>query len=315
MERERYSSEQIQLARQADLAEYLMAIGVPLIREGSRYRYKDDTKLVFTKNSFYWNGRNETGNAVDFLTKHLGEIGRSNLSFRDAVSELVGTTSFSQQDKPQLKLPETLSFSLEGVKFSERHDRIIAYLCKARQIDYSIIKHLISERLLFQEVTHYPDKKTGQPREMYNAFFPIYDENKQIVGAETVGTLTTNRFKGIKVGSAYGYGYSVDYGETTKYALFFESAVDLLSFMDVERLKNKSLDGCILVSLAGLKENIFEQTLERLDKTITPVLCVDNDSAGENFIKQATAKFSNARVFLPEGQFKDWNELLCSLKK
>ena len=312
MSKERYSPEQIHLARQANLAEYLMSIGVPLVKEGSRYRYRDDRKLVFTDNAFYWNGRNETGNAIDFLTKYLGEIGKPNLNFRDAMSELAGVASFRPPDKPEAH--EIPAFSLEGVTLSEKHNRVIAYLCKARKIDYSIVKHLINERLLFQEVTTYPDKRTGQPKEMYNALFPVYGEQKQIVGAEVVGTLTTNRFKGIKEGSANGYGYTVVRGATAKYALFFESAIDLLSFMDIERLKNKPLDGCIFVSLAGLKENIFEQTLKKLDVSITPVLCVDNDTAGENFINQALSKHSNVRVFQPESQYKDWNEQLCGMK-
>ena len=313
MSKERYSPEQIHLARQADLAEYLMSVGVPLIKEGNRYRYKDDTKLVFTKNSFFWNGRNETGNAIDFLIKYLGEIGERNLSFRDAMTELVAMTSFSQPDKPKsLEIP---AFTFEGVTLSENHNRIIAYLCKTRKIDYSIVKNLINKQLLFQEVATYPDKRTGQPREMYNALFPIYDERGQIVGAETVGTLTTKRFKGIKEGSTYGYGYTVIQGEVTRYALFFESAIDLLSFMDVVKLKNKSLDSCILVSLAGLKENIFEQTMHKLDESITPILCVDNDAAGENFIKQALAKCDNIKIFRPEKQFKDWNEQFCEVKK
>jgi len=313
MSKERYSPEQVHLARQANLAEYLMSIGVPLVKEGSRYRYRDDRKLVFTGNAFYWNGRNETGNAIDFLTKYLGEIGKPNLSFRDAMSELAGATSLKPSDTPNaIEIP---AFSLEGVTLSEKHNRVIAYLCKSRKIDYSIVKYLINQQLLFQEVTTYPDKRTGQPREMYNALFPIYDEQKQIVGAETVGTLTTSRFKGIKEGSAYGRGYTVVRGNAAKYALFFESAIDLLSFMDIVRLKNKPLDGCILVSLAGLKANIFDHTLQKFDKSITPVLCVDNDTAGEDFIKQARTKHENARVFRPESQYKDWNEQLCGMKE
>jgi len=101
MSKERYSPEQVHLARQANLAEYLISIGVPLVKEGNRYRYRDDKKLVFTDNAFYWNGRNETGNAIDFLTKHLGGIGKSNLSFRDAMSELAGAASFKLQTSPK----------------------------------------------------------------------------------------------------------------------------------------------------------------------------------------------------------------------
>jgi len=328
----RFSTEQIHRARQTDLASYLMSVGVPLVKEGSRHRYRDDKKLVFTKNSFYWNGKNESGNAVDFLTSHMSEIGRANLSFRDALSELVGMAGAekvvragcydgsrgsmvsSNNCDATPKVFNTPAFSLDDVELSTEQSRVIAYLCKARKIDYSIVKELISEKLLFQEIVKFPCQKTGLDKEMYNALFPIYD-GQEIVGAETIGTLTISRFKGIKPGSMYGYGYSVTKGDSIKYALFFESAVDLLSFMDIVKKKGKSLDDCVLVSLSGLKENIFIETIKRLGNSVVPVLCVDNDEAGDGFIKKAQAKFVNIRISRPEKLYKDWNEQLVAMKQ
>ena len=48
-------NELIKQARQANLAEFLMGAGVPLMRNGSRYKHKKHDSLVFTGNAYFWN--------------------------------------------------------------------------------------------------------------------------------------------------------------------------------------------------------------------------------------------------------------------
>jgi hypothetical protein len=143
----------------------------------------------------------------------------------------------------------------------------------------------------------------------------MYNETGGIVGAETCGTLTEKRFKGIKPESEYGYGYSIQGKKEIKYALFFESAVDLLSFIEIERLKNKPIADTLLVSMAGIKSNVIEHTLNRRNEPLQPVLCVDNDNAGADFIKRVRAQIKGIKTFLPDTQYKDWNEQLKAMKK
>ena len=102
--------------------------------------------------------------------------------------------------------------------------------------------------------------------------------------------------------------------EKPHYILFFESAIDLLSFMDVERRTVARMKGSILVSLAGLKEPIFRTSLNALGANLTPVLCVDNDKAGNEFINGLQAKYNAVRVYQPPQQFKDWNDFLKNQK-
>ena len=168
-------------------------------------------------------------------------------------------------------------------------ERVIAYLHKTRGLSLELITDLIKRRLLFQELEH------------NNALFPIYDGG-DIVGAEVNGTLSDMRFKGIKTGSKYGCGYNLTYGDKTAYALFFESAIDLLSFVDLSRMRGKGLEGCRLTSLAGLKQNIFDCTMEQLPEA-QPFLCVDNDEAGQKFIAANPA----AKARQPDPAYKDWN--------
>ena len=63
------NKELIQKARQTNLAEYLTSIGIPLKREGNRYRHKEHESLIFTENAYYWNSKQQKGNAIDYLVQ------------------------------------------------------------------------------------------------------------------------------------------------------------------------------------------------------------------------------------------------------
>jgi len=282
----------IQKARQTDLVDYLLKRGENLIQTGKRYRHADHESLVFTENAYYWNSKNEKGNAVDFLMSFY------NMDFATAVKELA-----TGQPKKEIVVQP---FSFSNLDVLQDMRRTFAYLIKTRNIDIRIVEELINSKLLFQE------NKTN------NLIFPIYDENHEIVGAETSGTLSDRRFKGIKEGSKYGYGYNIGYADSQgnySYALFFESAIDLISFIEIERMKNKTLTGCLLVSLAGVKENIVEHTLKAFTselKALQCVLCVDNDTAGQNLLKNLSVKYDNVKTHFPNKKYKDWNEQLKS---
>lgn len=164
----------------------------------------------------------------------------------------------------------------------------------------------------FQEVQHRTDKNTGIEKEIHNAIFAVKDENGEVVGAEAVGTLSYGnyRFKAIKNGSKSGYGYSTGQRADPRYILFFESAVDLLSFVTIKQAEENPLDGCMLVSMAGLKAGIVKNTLEVFGESAQPVFCVDNDEAGSEFISANLEKFPRARVRQPDKSYKDWNDQL-----
>jgi len=293
----RISDEQKQRAKQADLATYLLSIGVSLIPSGTRWRHPEHDSLVFTRNMYYWNsgkgGEKPDGDALDYLTKYM------NMDFITAVTELTKETAKTVEITP----PKVEQFSFADISHAPDMRRTIAYLNKTRGIDYTLIKKLIAEKMIFQEA------------QTNNIIFPIYDEKNNIVGAEVQGTLSEKRFKKVETGGKYGYGYNVNpsHSETIDYMLFFESALDVLSFWDIKQSENKNLHNCLLVSMAGLKENILEQMLVSFNNP-TAFLCVDNDDAGKNFIKAVTAQIQGVRIYLPSSEHKDWNEWLKAIK-
>jgi len=289
--------ETIQKARQANLADYLLNMGVPLVKNGNRYKHKQHDSLVFTENMYYWNSRQEKGNAIDYLVNHMG------MKFPQAVSAL--TNSQTTAIIPYTEQPQESIFDSSRLSLFKNTDKAVKYLRESRFIGYNIIHHLIENHLFMQE------KRTQ------NAIFPIYDENDVMVGAEIQGTNPSVRFRGIKSGSKSGYGfnYRLSHENTFDYALFFESAIDLLSFMDYKlNFSDKSLHNCLLVSMAGLKPSIVKHTLKAFKGRLRAVLCVDNDSAGEKFINAIEAENIPFITRLPDEKFKDWNEQIKAFR-
>lgn len=166
--------------------------------------------------------------------------------------------------------------------------RVIAYLCKKRGLDYELVTALIKNKLLYQDAKG-------------NCNFVIRDWDEQPIGQEIVGTGDTS-YKQITIHA--GYGFHIYCGEPA-YALFFESAIDLLSFY---QLYHEKLTHHVLISMGGLKSSVVDTVLSL--GGINICFCVDNDKAGDDFIKRY-GSFNNFRTKF----VKDWNELLLNTKK
>ena len=287
----------VHAAASADIAAYLTAQGVPLIPAGpGRYKLAEHGSLIITGSMYYWNSRKgegsikEHGNAIKFLRAYYG------MGFREAVMELTGGGTEKNTVPTVPPAPEAKP-TMTAIELAPDMERVTEYLTEQRGLSRLLVKEITVNRHLFQEA------RTN------NAVFPIYEENK-MVGAEVVGTLPQQRFKGIKSGSKYGCGYNLTFGKETAFALFFESAIDLLSFIDLSCMRGKDLAGSRLTSMMGLKPNIVEHTLQALPEGAQPFLCVDNDEAGANFIAQMGLK---AR--LPDPAYKDWNDMLRAIRQ
>ena len=317
-----------------------------LKREGKRYRHKQHDSLIFTDNSYYWNSRQEKGNSIDYLVRNMG------LGFVEAVKVLSGESGLGNVHSiaSSLDIPATIKpdkvFELNPELINDDISKAKSYLSEVRKIDSRVIDYLVKENLLLQE------KQTN------NIIFPMLDENGICVGAELQG-VTQKRFKGIMGDSKFGYGFNIGFGgtslnsavdkssptQTFNYALFFESAVDLISFIDYKQnIQNKSLEGCLLVSMGGLKRGVVENVLEvfgssdfaHFDNHITSlsfatplnstisnisttspkiVLCVDNDDAGRKFKSDFEHDGIEYIDGSPDGKYKDWNEQLQAVKR
>ncbi|MBQ4573587.1 MAG: DUF3991 and TOPRIM domain-containing protein [Clostridia bacterium] len=265
--------------------------GEPIKRNGTRYRHRIHESLVFTANSFYWNARSEKGNSIDFLMLYYG------MDFISAVNELLSYINISAEPYKTPQPREEFRFS--DIRLDISTDFVMHYLSDMRCIDRKLIADFIARGYIYQEYA------------TNNIIFPMYDEKHKAVGAEIHGSTKDSRYKGIAKNSKYGYGFNLVYGKPET-VYFFESAIDLLSYLELMMKEQKQLSEKCFVSMGGLKENIVKHMTELYSSRI--VLCADNDSAGHVFTNKILQTYSDTDVLYPPKE-KDWNAYLMNIKR
>ena len=288
--------DRVRQARQTNLALWLRQNNEPLKRAGRWWYIEGCDSLRIQGNMWYRYSQGKGGNPVDFLVDYYG------LSPKKAIERLTQYAGCSVDKNSRVEKENKnteAAFDLNAIVPAPDERRILAYLIKTRGVSADIVLTEIQNGQLIQE------SQTG------NAVFAMKNEAEDIVGAEVVGTLSNIRFKSIKVGSASGYGYTVGQKQNPRYILYFESAVDLLSFITIMRSRAKPLTAYLLVSMAGLKFEVIRKSLRVFGNSAAiPVLCVDNDKAGCKFIAQCLTPYPAAIIKQPDKNFKDWNDQL-----
>ena len=275
--------EKIQQARRADLVAYLIAKGEDLKRVGKNFTIEKHDSLYIKSNMFVWYSRNQKGNPIDFLMCYY------NMPFQQAVEELTGTP-LNDVQIPSYKPPEPRIRA-------DNEKRVLGYLCKKRGLKNSLIFDLIKQGKLYQDTNG-------------NCNFVIMDWEENLIGEETVGTGDT-RYKIIS--SHSGYGFHITYGDPNEVTdvLYFESAIDLLSCYQIYQDK---FTHHLFVSMGGLNSSVVHE-LYKLKPQLKHWLCVDNDTAGLNFIEEMERENNALKTFQPPPKYKDWNDYLCGTGK
>lgn len=301
---QRKSEEEISRANSVNLPSFLAAQGYDLMKVGrNEYTMREHDSMRIYDNSsgemgkWYRFSQNRGGTNIDFVREFMGK------SFAEAVDLLNGEYYIDHTQNAERH--SVVAATKERAEQHEIHidenadkKRAIAYLSKTRGLDYNLVTNLIKSGQITQEA------KTG------NAVFLIKDENGNTVGAEKVGTSTEKRYKGIEEGSNSEYGFEVVRGNG-KNAMFFESAIDMLSFV---QLYGEGLDDVRFVSMAGVKPDTVEATIRR--NGISPenvYLCSDNDKAGNEFADKLIEKYPQMRRITAQNEFKDWNDQLRNI--
>ncbi|WP_024858727.1 YodL domain-containing protein [Ruminococcus albus] len=296
------TEEQKERANLVNLPQFLMSHGFDLKRAGREYIWKDHDSLHIRDNGpgergqWFRFSENKGGDNIGFLREYMG------MSFADAVEALTGETidrTYTPPSRTYEHKPPTAARELTLAE-ADNARRVFAYLCRTRGLDYDLVSALVRDGRIAQE------EKTG------NVLFKYYDDNGKVIGAEKVGTSTEHKFKGIATGSAGGHGFEVVRG-TGENAFFFESAIDMLSYL---QMHDKELSDCRLVSMMGVKPNIVLDTMLRSNISPDKVfLCSDNDTAGNDFAERLTEQYPEMKHIKTPDIYKDWNDMLRDIPK
>lgn len=306
--RNSYTSEEIELARNTNLVDYLTRRGEAVQRVGSNeYTMKAHDSMRIKYNQFYWNSRGFGGNALDFMTKYYG------MDFQSAVGELLNYNGYNQSTRAYtatIAHPPVEDNTKEAEppvkplpnELTQKTNRVYAYLTKSRGLDPDVVRTAINSGLVAQDTKG-------------NCVFRIYNENNVLSGAEITGTTTDKRFKQLTDRGNNAVVFNPT-SEKPKKAIFFEAAIDMLSYYNLHKDET-----ALLVSMAGLKDNTVLKIIDRYGlKAEDCLISSDNDEAGQKF---ADNMFQNHRIpsyrvsdepyFDKEAKIKDWNDLLLYL--
>lgn len=301
------ADEAIERARQLDLLDYLQRYEPQEIVRISHGRYttrSHDSVKIDHGRWFCWSKEVGGRSALDYLVAVEG------WNFRKAVIYLLELEKIPT-DEYTLKLQqmekENRLFSLP--QKSKENARVIAYLMR-RGIDWDIIDYFVSKGLMYESHPY------------HNVVFVGLNEKGEPAYAALRST-GQRRFAGEAAGSQKAYAFSFSEGKSATIHVF-ESAIDLLSYATLQKLRGADWKAESYVSLGGcaFSRGTLPPSLKRMlcEKTNIQAikLHLDNDRAGRTFTQTIIELLKNDYQVInaPPPCGKDVNDyLMMKLKQ
>ena len=294
-------------AREMDLYTYLKTYEPQELVHfgGSTYCTREHDSLKISNGKWYWFSRGIGGrSALDYLIKVR------ELPFTEAVERIAGYSEISTSVSATPSKPKAKALLLPEA--SPAADRVIWYLT-GRGIDRELIDFCLQSGRLYESLPYHNVVFIGMDR--YGK--PRY-ANLRGIGTD---------FKGEATGSDKSFSFSIPAKTESDTLHLFESAIDLLSYATIQKVKGRDWQSDHLLSLAGVykpKAELQESSLPLALKQYLGdhpgirkiVLRLDNDRTGRMAAKALTKMLSEeyavVACFPPSG--KDYNDHLCHLK-
>ncbi|MFK3433877.1 toprim domain-containing protein [Staphylococcus aureus] len=297
------SEEQLKNAENKSILDVASEFGYSFRKSGNYYIGIEHDSLVLnaSKNTYNWYSKQEYGNPINFVQNE------KSIDFVDAVNYLNNKDFIETEVKE-----EKIEYDKSKFNYREKEEMNVTR-------DYLINKRMINEELVNQLIEHDYIKED----KMKNVCFQWKNQEGDIVGSDKCGTGKT-KFKGIDKGSDFKNAFNFSTTDMPEDIYVFESPIDAMSYKSL----NKEKDG-IFVSMNGLKQEAVKYQIayyiKRYDKNPKTIhLCVDNDTAGNEFINKLqnqhliSNKTGEELIFRAEQpkieDGKDWNEVLVKHK-
>ena len=301
-----YTEEQIRQARSMDLLTYLQTYEpTELVHvRGNTYCTREHDSLKISNGKWMWWSRGFGGSsALDYLIRVKG------MQFTDAMKILSDdqgvslNNDFDLRESTQNKGTKRLILPEK----SETNLEVIRYLT-GRGIDREIIRECIDEGLLYESLPY------------HNCIFVGFDESGNAAYSFYRST-TGERLMGEAAGSDKRYSFRINRAGSTLHV--FESAIDLLSYATVMKMKTGEWRAEPMLSLGGVyapsvnkKQSKLPIALENMTQKQTQIntiaLHLDNDLAGslaaENIMLKLRGNYAVRNEPPPYG--KDCNDYL-----
>lgn len=296
--------ELVKKAKEIDLLTYFMNKNPSeLVKKGiGTYSLKSHDSVIISNNLWHRFSTNQAGKtAVDYLIKV------EKMTFLEAVNDVLNmnvktyivSKNGTKNELKQIVIPEK----------ADTNKDVIDYL-KNRGIDEDIIIECINKKLIYQE------NKTK------NVVFVGYDNNGNIKYAGCRSTNDKRIMRDAK-GSSKEYSFRLLSNIKNSTIHIFESAIDLLSYATMLKIKGYNYKNHNLIALAGVYQpssNIeqskvpkaLQNYLNKYPNVQDIVLHLDNDRAGREATKALIFALKKYNVYdIPAPYGKDINDYLC----
>ena len=306
-----YTEKQIDQARSIDLMTYLQSFEpTELVHvRGNTYCTREHDSLKISNGKWMWWSRGFGGNsALDYLIKVKG------MQFMDAMKILTkeGTDLHDTDAKISRKPDCDVKRKLLLPDKSETNFEVIRYLT-SRGIDSDVIKACIDEGLLYESLPY------------HNCIFVGFDETGNAAYAFYRAT-TGERLMGEAAGSDKRYSFRIDRAGSTLHV--FESAIDLLSYATIMKMRTDEWRAEPMLSLGGVyapstnnKQTKLPIALQNMTQNQTQIntiaLHLDNDFAGRSATRSISEQLGNKYIVRdePPAYGKDCNDYLQQLQR
>lgn len=292
--------ERVQAARQADIPELCQRLGIEIEPEKygkeNEYRIPGHGGLLVCNNGYYQHGNPDgrldgqpedaKNNAISFVMYFC------NQTFSQALDTILGNgyNNYTRHDSAAGYKPEQKHAEITQIpEKSDNYRNVMAYLCQTRGLSAATVQECIDRGLLYQDARK-------------NAVFVCRDEQGQVIGYEIKGTNSNVPFKGTRGNAVFRFACGTPTG-----VIAFESAIDLLSYYDINR---QQLTHHLLLSMGGCRHEILEQVLSAHPDYAVGI-ATDNDEQGNRFHQTFRENHPNFKIFRVMPKFgKDWNDTI-----
>lgn len=297
----RFTDEEMEIARETDLPDLLKSLGYQVKRIGSYHTLGEmDSIRIKNRRTWFRYSEGRGGDAISFLQrfehKSFPEAVEYLLAYHGKARDAPDPQKAAQSRKKAAKEKEQpVPFVLPPPNPDQR--RVFAYLRK-RGIASQVIQGFIQAGLLYEDAEH------------HNCVFVGRDGAGRPVFASKRGTYDLNGsgFKGGVPGSDKEVAFRLPGDPGNDAVLVFEAPIDLMSYCTLHRDVRRNA-----VALNCLYDGPLNTYLRENPNIRRIVLCLDADGPGRQ-AAQRMKKAYEARgyaVYLNHpAQGKDWNEFL-----
>ncbi len=305
-----FTEEQIREARSIDLLTYLQVYEpTELVHfSGNTWctREHDSLKISADGRWMWWSRGVGGTSALDYLIKVRG------MQFIEAMKILSDETIIPALEASRNEIPPPIRKILKLPERASSEYKVIRYLM-GRGIDMEIIQDCIDKGLIYESLPY------------HNCVFVGYDESGKEAFACYRAT-NGKRILGDASGSNKQYSFRINSEGSTLHA--FESAIDLLSYATIVKMKRGDWRAEPMVSLGGVyvpsgsrtgmkMPSALDNALKNHPDVNTVALHLDNDEAGRGASRAITEMLADRYCVRdePSPYGKDYNDYLVEIRK